>query len=111
MRVERERDTVLVRVHGEFDPSCEQPFREELGLVLEEQTTTLVLDLRALKFIDTTGLRVLVQLDGEGRQDGFDFTVLCGEGEVRQVLSETGLDGILPIVDSSGTVPASDSPI
>jgi anti-anti-sigma factor len=77
---------------------CERPFLEELGAALDEQTTALVLDLRALKFIDSTGLGMLVALDASARDDGFDFTVLCREGGVRRVLRETGLDGVLPLV-------------
>jgi anti-sigma B factor antagonist len=111
MRVEQQFDTVLIRLHGEFDVTCEEPFREELAHALEEETTILVLDLRALTFMDSTGLRMLVTLNGANSEDGLDFTVLCGEGNVRQVLRETGLDGVLRVVDPSGAVPASDSPV
>ena len=72
---------------------------------------TFLLDLRGLTFIDSTGLRMLVQLDAVARHDGFDFAVLCGYGQVREVLRATGLDGMLPLFDPDGTVPASDSPV
>jgi anti-sigma B factor antagonist len=111
MRVELELDTVMIRLHGEFDLTCEEPFRDELVRALDEDSTTLVLDLRALTFIDSVGLRMLVQLDRTTSEDGLDFTVLCGEGHVRWVLRETGLDGVLRVVDPSGEVPASDSPV
>ena len=45
------------------------------------------------------------------REAAFDFTVLCGNGQVRRVLRESGLDGVLAVVDPSGAVPASDSPV
>ena len=32
--------------------------------------------------------------------------ILCEAGNVQNVLRETGLDGVLPVVDPSGTVPA-----
>ena len=111
VRVKRGLDTVMIHLQGEFDLSCERPFLEELGSVLDEQTTALVLDLRALKFIDSTGLGMLVKLDASARDDGLDFTLLCGEGGVRRVLRETGLDGVLPLVGPSGRVPHSDAPI
>ena len=112
MRVEQQFDTVLIRLHGEFDLTCEEPFREELGHALDEETTTLVLDLCALTFIDSVGLGMLVALNRATSEDGLDLAVLCGEGHVRQVLRETGLDGVLPVVDpQTGVVPASDSPI
>jgi anti-anti-sigma factor len=112
MRVDRHFDTVLISLHGEFDWLCERPFSEELGGALDEQATALVLDLQALQFIDSPGLRMLLALDGTARDDGLDLTVLCdGRGGVRNVLRETGLDGLLPIVDDAGAVPASDSPV
>jgi anti-anti-sigma factor len=111
MRVEQQPNTVLIRLHGEFDLSCEEPFREELARALDEDTTSLVLDLCALTFMDSVGLRTLVTINRATSENDLDFTVLCGEGHVRRVLRETGLDGVLPVVDPSGTVPASDSPV
>jgi anti-anti-sigma factor len=111
MKVERHFDTVLISLHGEFDCSCERPFREERDLALDEGATGLVLDLHALKFIDSPGLRMLLALHRTARDDGLYFTILCGSGGVRHVLRETGLDGLLPIIDDAGAVPASDSPI
>ena len=111
MRVEQHLDGVLIGLHGEFDLTCEEPFCEELARALEEETTTLVLDLRALTFMDSVGLRMLVTLNKATSEDGLDYTVICGEGYVRQLLRETGLDGVLPVVDPYGSVPASDSPV
>jgi anti-sigma B factor antagonist len=111
MESERRLDTTLIRLSGEFDISCEEAFLEELGGVLDSATSTLIVDLRALDFMDSTGLRVLVSLDNLARSDGFDFTVLCGNGRVRRVLRETGLDRLLPVVDPSDVVPATDASV
>jgi anti-sigma B factor antagonist len=111
MRVEQQLDTVLIALHGEFDVTCEEPFCRELASALEEETTALVVDLRKLTFMDSVGLRMLVTLNMATSEDGLDYTVICGEGYVRQVLRETGLDGVLPVVDPYGSVHASDSPI
>jgi anti-anti-sigma factor len=111
MRVEQQQDTVLIRLQGEFDLTCEVPFSEALTFTLETDTTTLVLDLCALRFIDSVGLRMLVTLNKTTAEDGVDFTILCGEGHVRRTLRDTGLDGVLRVIDRSGAVPASDSPV
>jgi anti-anti-sigma factor len=101
MRVEQQLDTVLIALHGEFDVTCEEPFCRELASALEVELT----------FMDSVGLRMLVTLNMATSEDGLDYTVICGEGYVRQVLRETGLDGVLPVVDPYGSVHASDSPI
>ena len=111
MRVEQQLGAVLIRLHGEFDLSCEEPFRQALACALDKDTTSLVLDLCALTFIDSAGLLMLVTLDAASREDGLDFTVLCDEGHVRQVLRAAGLDGVLRVLGPSGAVPNSDSPV
>ena len=98
----RHLDTSIVRLHGEFDLSAEPRFSENLEPALDAATATLVLDLRGLTFMDSTGLRMLVSLNNRSERDGLDFAVLCDDGNVRNVLCETGLDGILPVVDPSG---------
>jgi anti-anti-sigma factor len=111
LRVERHFDTATIWLSGEFDVACGRRFQEELGLALDASVETFVVDLRGLEFIDSTGLRMLLQIDAVSSFEGFDFVVLCGNGQVRRVLRESGLDGTLPVVDPSGSVPASDSPI
>lgn len=103
---ERHLGTAIVRLHGEFDLSGEARLQDEVGALLDSEVGTFVLDLRGLTFMDSTGLRVLVSLHRLAAQDGFDFAVLCEDGNVRRVLCETGLDGMLPIVDPSDAVPA-----
>jgi anti-sigma B factor antagonist len=111
MQSEYSNDTALIRLYGEFDLSCEQPFQTELRRILAGEVATVIVDLRGLDFIDSTGLRMLLSLDNLAREDGFDFTVFSGNGAVRRVLRETGLDGVLPLIDPSGVVPATDAPV
>jgi anti-anti-sigma factor len=111
MRCERQLSTTIVKLAGEFDLTCEQPFQEEFGRVLDGDTETLVLDLRGLEFMDSTGLRIMIQINALARSDGVNFAILCSV-PVRQVIRETGLDGVLPVIDAkTGVVPASDSPV
>jgi anti-anti-sigma factor len=109
IEIERHLDTSIIRLYGEFDLSAEKRFREKLDSALDVATATLVLDLRGLTFMDSTGLRNLVSLSNRAERDGVDFAVLCDEGNVRHVLRETGLDAILPVVEPSGALPASES--
>jgi anti-anti-sigma factor len=103
--------TAVIRLYGEFDLTCEKAFEEELRSLLDSETSSVIVDLQELDFIDSTGLGALLSLDNLARQDGFEFTVVYGNGEVRRVLRETGLDGVLPLVDRSGVVPTPDSPV
>ena len=110
-RAEQHLDTTIVRLYGEFDLSGEERLNVLLEHLEDDRPATLVLDLRGLTFIDSTGLRVMVSLLNDASRDGFDFAVLCSEGPVRAVLRETGLDGVLPVIDPAGSVPPTDSPV
>ena len=112
LRVEQYGGTAMVTLYGELDLSCDGPFQEELDQVVSYETAHLVMDLRGLTFMDSTGLWMLIALDGSARNGGFELIVLCSSnGPVRQLLRETGLDGVLPVVDPMGRVPSSESPV
>jgi anti-anti-sigma factor len=99
---ERQGDSLLVRIQGEFDLACDDRFKEEMGRLVDQKTARLVLDLRELSFIDSTGLRALVRLDSTAKSDGFDFTVLYDpSGPIRRVLEVAGMEDVLPLADGS----------
>ena len=106
MSAERNLGTLTIRLYGEFDLSSEKGFREELETLLGDEISTLVIDLRELTFMDSTGLRAIIALHQTALREGCDHAVLCGEGSVRRVLEETGLADVLPIVDPSDAVPS-----
>jgi anti-sigma B factor antagonist len=109
MRTERRLDTLLIRLYGEFDLSCERPFRTELAAALDAETSTLIFDIRELSYIDSTGLKVLVDIDRLAREDGFDFAIMQADGPLTRVFEETGLLKLLPLVDpAEAAVPGLD---
>jgi anti-anti-sigma factor len=105
LRIERHLDTTTVWLTGEFDLACEKRFLEALWSesALSRFTETLVIDLQGLRFIDSTGLRLLLQIDAASKKDGFDFVVLCGNGAVRRVFEATGLESILRVAEAPAT--------
>ena len=98
--------------HGEIDLDAATAFEAQASeAVMLSTVGTFLIDLSGVTFMDSAGLRTLVTLDRATSEDGLYFKVLCGQGHVRRVLRETGLDGVLSVVDRSGAIPASDSPI
>ena len=103
--VERRIDRLTFGLHGEFDLSCGETFQQALAGAFDDRVTELVVDLRGLSFIDSTGLNALLYLRARAERDGFDFVVLCDEGHVMHVLKSTGLDELLPVVNPSAVLP------
>ena len=96
MRVERTDALTYIELLGEFDLSCEDRFGAAVDTV---RSGRLVLDLRGLTFIDSTGLRMILRTCQRSHQDGFTLEIVGGRGQVAKVLRIAGLDGVLPMVD------------
>ena len=58
----------------------------------------LVLDLRDVTFMDSTGIRLLLLARGHARRCGASFVVVRGPDDVMRVLELVGLDDQLAIV-------------
>lgn len=88
---------VLV-VEGELDISSVRDFEQALK-PLEVAASAVVVDLRSLNFIDSTGLRAILRSDSRMRTAGKRFALVPGSGPVQRVFRLTGLDSRLEFVD------------
>jgi anti-anti-sigma factor len=59
----------------------------------------IVLDLREVGFMDTSGLRYVLELNERASQDGFDLQLVKGPRAVQRVFEVSGLESRLPFVD------------
>jgi anti-anti-sigma factor len=106
---ETEEGTGVLRIAltGELDVSTASDVEERL-IELEggQLPAQLILDLRGLRFIDSTGLSLLINADRRSRKAGRRVTIVSGTGPPRRILETTGLKGRLDIVED---VPAPSS--
>jgi anti-sigma B factor antagonist len=58
-----------------------------------------VLDMRALTFMDSTGLRLVIRWDTAAREEGFEFAIVPGTEVVQRVFRLTGMDEHLRIAE------------
>jgi anti-sigma B factor antagonist len=89
-RVHLNRETVVVDVGGELCLATGPMLLERLE-ELEPGFARLVLDLRRVTFMDSTGIRLLVQLQSRAHSDGFEFLVSI-EGAPARTLQLVGLE-------------------
>ena len=97
---ERLDDAVRVALSGDLDMSSARGVEERL-IELEDGDipARVILDLRELRFIDSTGLSLLINADNRGRKAGRHVTIVSGTGPPRRILETTGLRGRLDIVE------------
>ncbi len=95
---EQTDEGVIVRLAGEFDIACEAGFEAVLR-PFEDQQENIVVDLSALRFIDSSGLRLLIAAHDRSFRNDFQLAIVLGGGQVRQTVELTGLHHVLPIVE------------
>jgi anti-sigma B factor antagonist len=95
-----ERDgAVHVALSGELDISTAQQLEDDLRRVEAERPELIVLDLRDLSFMDSTGLRLLILADQRAKEEGRRLAIGRGNEMIQRVLHLTRLDERLEIVD------------
>lgn len=91
---------MVLSVSGELDLASSPMLDQELARLAAAEPALLVLDLRGLAFMDSTGLSVLVRAHHHAEQAGRRLVLVRGGPQVQRLLNLTGLADRLPIVDS-----------
>lgn len=93
-------EVAVIALTGELDVAGAGLLENELRRVAADHDVRgLVLDLRELDFMDSTGLRLLVLADDRARTEGRAFTLVRGKPDVHRVLEITRMTDRLTIVD------------
>ena len=106
--IERRDDTVQVHLvlRGDLDLYNAPAFDDALVAVEGEKWPTLVIDLRELDFLDSMALRLIMRTHARAKQDGRRLVIVRGTEQIDRVLSLSGLDQHLELVDEPPTATA-----
>lgn len=112
---ERDGNRVRVRVAGEIDLATAPQLATRCRQHMAREVERVELDLRAVGFIDSTGVRLLLMLAAEAERDGWALRIapsepvrriVCLLGLERQLLSErSGVHGCQDPVGDSDAAP------
>ena len=102
IEVDRKDGAARVRPVGELDLGTIEELDARLSELRAEGLRRLVVDLRELTFMDSTGLSLTVRWSLESERDGFDFALVSGPGQVRRLFELTGMERELPFVEPDG---------
>ena len=86
-----ERDAVRVRPVGELDMDTAPVLDAQMRELRDSGFRRLILDLRGLQFIDSSGLHLILRYDAEARRDGFALELLPGNRTVQLVFEVSGV--------------------
>jgi anti-sigma B factor antagonist len=96
VRVEGSRAIVALR--GELDLANAAALADAIGQPDVSAATAVVLDLRELTFLDSSGLRAMLRAQEITGQRGQNFGITEGSGQVKRLLDITHASEQLPLV-------------
>jgi anti-anti-sigma factor len=97
--VQQDEGQTRVVLAGELDIASTERLEQELAAIERNARGTLVLDMRQVEFIDSTGLRTLIAANERARSGGRRLAIVPGSNAVERLLSVTKLDQRLELVE------------
>jgi anti-sigma B factor antagonist len=86
---------LVVAAAGEIDIASADELREVLAGAVISGAAEIWLDLSNVSFMDSTGVRAIV--DARGSLNGRRFALICPDGPVRRVIEIAGVDRAIAI--------------
>jgi anti-sigma B factor antagonist len=96
IQTKQEGNTYYIHLIGELDLAGCNETEEALRQAEESKAEVIVLDIEQLRFIDSTGLSLLLRAKRRHEGDSGRLRVTRGHGHVSEMLRITGLDRVLP---------------
>ena len=99
VRTEQRSGELVIHLVGELDLAAFDEVNELLTSAQSDGYRGVRIDLRALEFIDSTGIRLLLMAHQRAEQRGDEFCIIRGSERIQRVFALTDLDGRLPFCD------------
>jgi anti-sigma B factor antagonist len=90
----------ILAASGELDLRTSPELEERLNRVWASGAELVILDLRQIEFMDSTGLRVLLGAHQRAQDTSRRFALVRGADQVERVLTLTGVRDLLTVVDA-----------
>ncbi|HWF26022.1 MAG TPA: STAS domain-containing protein [Solirubrobacteraceae bacterium] len=98
--VRRTDDATVLAVSGELDLASSATLSQALEEAGGSDPALVVLDLREVEFMDSSGLAVLVKAHQRAQSTGYRFGLINGSPQVQRLLTLTGMDERMRVVET-----------
>jgi anti-sigma B factor antagonist len=102
--VREDKESISVALAGELDISETPAVQQALMALEERRPPLLVMDLRGLTFLDSSGLRLILEADLRARRTGRRLTLVRGPETVHRVFLIALLEKRLDFVDDPAEI-------
>src|ERR1700686_1858410 len=93
-------DRVVLCLHGGLDLASAPLLAQEIENASDTTTAMVVLDLQELRFIDSTGLRIVLAAHERSQERGQEFALTRASEQVQRLLTIRGVGEHLRIIAS-----------
>jgi anti-anti-sigma factor len=97
-----------IGIRGELDLASAPEFKQTLNEALEH-ALLVIIDLRELTFMDSTGLHAIIDADARALRSGRRVVLIRGSGQVDRLFKLVGVTDQLRMVDFTADPPAAHS--
>lgn len=94
-------DWAVLAVAGEVDLATVPELERAVKSVLDDGKANLVIDLSDTSFMDSTGLRVLINADREFKDADRDLAILVKPGPISRLIDVSGMDELLRVIEDT----------
>jgi len=100
VEVREEGQGTVIALSGELDLASSPALEDALERVLSSDAKIVVIDLRELEFMDSTGLSILVRAHQTAEEQELALHLVNGPPQVQRLLSLTGVGERLSLIDA-----------
>lgn len=107
VEIKRDHKTAELIPAGEVDLATVGQLQRELETLIEAGFARIVIDLRQVAFLDSTGVHALISAQARADQDGWQLAITPGPRAVQRIFEITGVIDRLPFIQVDGAANSS----
>jgi anti-sigma B factor antagonist len=96
VQASQREDTTVLTIVGELDIATVDQFSRAVDAALS-QSRRVEIDLAALEFVDSSGLRAIVAIHNASKAEGFAYKLRGSTPRIQRLFTLTGLDDLLDL--------------
>ena len=97
IRTRHYNDVAILSVNGRIDSVSAEQLLEAINEQITAEYVRLVVDLKKVDFLNSSGIKTLVQGAQLTRQQGGDFRIANVQVQVKYVLNLAGIDSVIKV--------------
>jgi anti-sigma B factor antagonist len=100
-----EQGRFVIRLGGELDMASAPLLKAALEQAEGDTSRPLLLDLQQLRFMDSTGLRIILWARSRWQSHGQELALTAGSSQVQRLLAVSGVGEHLHVIAGPGELP------